>query len=213
MKKLELEKRINSLTEQNLNNSSKSVLLKALENTETQIFHEISLKNALNVEKHFELIDSLDGAFNPRGMWKVKSKLFPRTKDPPTVKVDANGNKITSLTSLKNLYMKTYISRLEHRKMRPQFLELEKLKEELWELRLIQLKSRSCEPWTLSDLRRATMELKSNKCRDPDSLISEIFKEGVAGNDLNAAVLGLMNGVLETFHIPEKLLKSNITSI
>ena len=57
------------------------------------------------------------------------------------------------------------------------------------------------------------MELKSNKCRDPDSLISEIFKEGVAGNDLNAAVLGLMNGVLETFHIPEKLLKSNITSI
>ena len=210
-KKTELENRIKNLTSHNM--SLKPLLQKAIENTESQIFNEISLRNAKSVEQHVGYLDTLDGAFNQRGMWKVRNKLFPRAKDPPTAKIDETGNKITAKIALKNLYMKTYISRLEHRKMNSQFLTIEKLKEELWELRLIQLKSRNSLPWTLSDLKSVTKELKSNKCRDPDALISEIFKEGVAGKDLNAAVLQLMNMILETFHIPEELLKSNITSI
>ena len=75
--------------------------------------------------------------------------------------------------------MKTYISRLEHRKMNSQFLTIEKLKEELWELRFIQHKCRNSLPWTLSDLKSVTKELKSNKCRDPDALISEIFNSHI----------------------------------
>ena len=211
LKKSEITNRIKNLTENKL--GLKPALEKALANTETQIFQEISQRNAESVEVHVGQLDSLDGAFSQRGMWKVKKKLFPRAKDPPTCKIDSNGNKVTDIAALKSLYKKTYISRLEHRKIKPQFLELEKLKDELWEVRLILLKKRKSQPWTIRDLKSATKELKDNKCRDPDSLISELFKEGVAGKDLNSAVLKLMNMILETFYIPEEILRSNITSI
>ena len=211
LKKSEILNRINKLTDSNI--GLKPVLEKALANTETQIFQEISERNAKSVEVHVGHLDSLDGAFCQRGMWKVKNKLFPKTKDPPTTKIDSEGNKVTEISALKRLYMDTYISRLKHRKMKPQFLEIERLKEELWELRLIQLKKRNAQPWTISELKSVTKELKNNQCRDPDSLISEVFKDEVAGKDLNTAVLGLMNMILETFYIPEELLRSNITSI
>ena len=65
----------------------------------------------------------------------------------------------------------------------------------------------------MEELRVILKELKNNQCRDPNSLISEIFKEGVIGNDLKVAILDMMNMILETFHIPYELLKADISSI
>ena len=110
--------------------------------------------------------------------------------------------------AIRKLYMNTYITRLEHMKIKPEFEGIKKLKEELWDMRYLQLKRLKSKPWTILDLKMVCKELKNNQCRDPNSLISEIFKNEVAGIDLQAAVLSLMNMILETFHIPEDLLKS-----
>ena len=56
-------------------------------------------------------------------------------------------------------------------------------------------------------------DLKNNKARDPHGLISEVFKPEVAGTDLKMAIVNLMNMILETFVIPDKLLHADVTSI
>ena len=73
------------------------------------------------VTEHMAKLDSFDGKFNQLGMWKIKSNLFPRPKDPPTTKKDDYGNLITAPQALKNLYLITYKNRLEHRKMNERY--------------------------------------------------------------------------------------------
>lgn len=34
-------------------------------------------------------------------------------------------------------------------------------------------------PWTMKDLEEALKKLKTGKCRDPEGLIRDIFKEGL----------------------------------
>ena len=205
---------LNQIDDMNVKNPShKAVLELALQNVETQIYNEIAKKNIEVLENNSKMVDSLDGSFNQVGTWKLRKKLFPRTKDPPTAKIDEFGNRITCKMAIRKLYMKTYITRLEHRQIKPEFEGIQKLKEELWDMRYIQLKRLNSRPWTILDLKTVCKELKNNQCRDPNGLISEIFKDEVAGIDLQAAVLSLMNMILENFYIPEDLLKSNITSI
>ena len=121
-------------------------------------------------------MDSLDGSFNQIGMWKVKKKICPRPKDPPTAKKDDLGNLITAPSALKNLYLETYQNRLKHRKINERYQDIRELKNELWELRFEALKSKPSTPWTIEDLEKATKSLKNNQSRDPLGMISEIFK-------------------------------------
>ena len=44
-------------------------------------------------------------------------------------------------------------------------------------------------------------------------MINEIFKEGLIGQDLENALLLLCNGIKDTFHIPEFMIKQNICTI
>ena len=169
--------------------------------------------NAENVIEHFKMIDNLDGTFNHRGKWQAKKKIIPRLKEPPTAKMDELGNHITGKLALKRLYLKTNKNRLEHRKIKEEFEDIRILKEELWELRYMKLKNTDTEPWTIVDLEKALKSLKVNQCRDPNMMICEIFKSGVAGHHFKEAILDLMNLILNSFFIPDKLLKSDITSI
>ena len=53
----------------------------------------------------------------------------------------------------------------------------------------------------------------NNKSRDALDLANELFKEGVAGNDLKLATLKLMNLIKHKQHYPEALQQCNITSL
>ena len=57
-----------------------------LEQVELEIYEIISSKNAKVVSDQVACLDTLDGKFNQIGMWKVKKKICPRHKDPPTAK-------------------------------------------------------------------------------------------------------------------------------
>ena len=49
----------------------------------------------------------------------------------------------------------------------------------------------------MNDLEEALKSLKNNKCRDPDGLIRELFKEEVIGADLKNSMLIMYNKIKE----------------
>ena len=66
-----------------------------------------SYKNATIVKEQLKQLETPDGSFSQNGMWKVHSKLFPRSKDPPMAKLDKSGNLITAKGPLRDLYLQT----------------------------------------------------------------------------------------------------------
>ena len=101
----------------------------------------------------------------------------------PVGKKDHKGNIVTNHEGLKHLYLQTYINRLRNRPIKTDFEELHKLKTELFEQRLELSKSHKSLPWTLENLNQAIKGMKKDKARDPNGLVNEICKEGVAGKD------------------------------
>ena len=84
---------------------------------------------------------------------------------------------------------------------------------ELWTSRQTELIQNKSKDWNIAKLRRALRSLKSNKTIDPNNMINEIFKEGCIGKDLEKALLILFNQVKTNLHLPNFLIKQNITSI
>ena len=173
----------------------------------------LSEKNIKIVEEMATQVNTLDGRFCQNGLWKLKKKLFPKMKEPPAGKYDEFGNLITAPETLKQLYLKTYQNRLEHRKISERYEDLRKIKNELWDIRFELLKVKPASTWNLKDVENAAKSLKNNQSRDPNSMINELVKPSFAGTDLQRAILNMMNLILESFEVPEQLLYADITSI
>ena len=62
------------------------------------------------------------------------------------------------------------------------------MKMDLFNLRLKVSKTRRSKPWTIQNLENAISGLKNQKARDPNGLINEIFKNGVAGRALKLSI-------------------------
>ena len=65
----------------------------------------------------------------------------------------------------------------------------------------------------MKDLEDALKRLKTGKCRDPEGLIREIFKEEVIGDNLKKSMLVLYNKVKATGKIPSFMRFANIAAI
>ena len=182
-----------------------------------QIDEMISKKSAeRNVKIIHEQLGNLmdtEGKFSNVGMWKIRSKLFPQVSEPPIAKKDSEGNLITGVEPLKQLYSDTYKQRLRHRPIRDDLQDLLSLKNLLWELRLEQCKTNISDAWSMKDLEAVLKSLKNNQSRDPLGMINEIFKPGVIGQDFKRAVLALMNGMKKFLEVPTFMQLSNITTI
>ena len=125
-----------------------------------------------------------EGKFSQTGFWKLKSKLCPRSSDPPMAKRDEYGNLVTAPSQLKELYAATYKHRLRHREIKAEFQDIFILKNQLWDLRLRNLKRKVSHPWTVRHLDKVLKSLKNNQSRDPMGMINELFKPGVIENEL-----------------------------
>ena len=154
---------------------SKSYIQKKIDKLEDSISRLISSKNAANVREQVKEIETLDGKFSQNGMWKVNSRLFPRPRDPAMAKKDKFGNLVTSEGPLRDLYLQTYVQRLENRKMKEEFQEMFTLKTVLWNERLKKVKSNVSKNWTISDLDKVTKTLKRNQTMDPNGMIWASF--------------------------------------
>ena len=141
-------------------------------------------------------------------------KVFPKNNPPlPVAKRNTSGQIITNPDILKTLYLDTYVHRLRHRPINPEFIELKQLKETLFDLRIKLAKLRVSKPWCTKDLDLVLQKLKKNKCRDPHGLVNELFKPGVIGSDLKCSLLSLLNEIKRTFQFPGFVQWADITSI
>ena len=77
------------------------------------------------------------------------------------------------------------------------------LNEKLFKHRLLNVKSVKSSPFSMAELTVTLKKLTSGKSRDPDNLISEIFKEDVIGINLKDSILIMMNKMKEELKVPE----------
>ena len=180
---------------------------------EAQLIDETANENARKVHDYVHNVETSEGKFSQLNLWKLKKKLCPRPEEQPMAKRNSEGTLITSPHLLKQLYLQTYTHRLRNREMKKELTETYLLKMELWTSRLTELMQNKSEDWNIEQLRKALRSLKSNKTIDPNNMINEIFKKGCIGKDLEKALLILFNQVKANLHLPNFLIKQNITSI
>ena len=178
---------------------------------EAKIAKECEDVNRKKVIDTFSDIGENFGNLSHQGVWKAKKKHFPKLKPSlPVAKKNLKKQLITNPEELKDLYLDTFQYRLRHRTAQPGYESHLQLQEELFKLRLELAKKKKTSPWTLSDLEDALNKLKDGKCRDPDGLIREIFKEDVIGEDLKVSMLTMFNKMKFTGIIPSFMKFINI---
>ena len=126
-------------------------------------------------------------------MWQLKKKIGTQKYEVPAAKKNKKGELITEQSKLKNLYEETYKQRLEHRKMKPELINMYKMKMELFELRNEVTKNIKSKNWTEDDLVQVLKKLKKNKSTDSQGLIYELFLPKILGQDLFKSLLMLCN--------------------
>ena len=88
-----------------------------------------------------------------------------------------------------------------------------KTKKETFALKLEMAKNNKSPPIQMEELEKVLKSLKVGKSRDPDSWISEIFKDGVIGTDLKLSLLMMFNRMKDDISLPECLRTANITML
>ena len=174
----------------------------------------------LCAERNFKLIcDEVsgikcdEGGINSGKLWKLKKKLSPRCRDPPTAMLDMEGKLVTNAKDIEKLSLEVFKNRLENRNMEGKLLEMKKEKEIMCKMRMKLAENNKTPPWKMKDLNKVLRFLKNNKSRDPFGLCNELLKDGVAGEDLKCAVLKLVNRIKHEQKYPEILQNCDITSI
>ena len=109
--------------------------------------------------------------------------------------------------------MDSFKFRLRHRPAQPGYEDLLNHQEDLFKERLELAKEKKTPAWQMKDLDRVLKGLKNGKCRDPDGMIREIFKEEVLGEDLKESLLVLMNRTKESGIMPKFMNVVNIHAI
>ena len=109
--------------------------MEALNKIETKLADLCSEKNMQILNEEISNIDSEDGGINTQRFWKLKKKLCPKIREPPSAKLDSNGKLITSKDEINKLYVETYKSRLQPRKIKKEMEDMKLFKEETFELR------------------------------------------------------------------------------
>ena len=212
------ESQINDLIERRRKLKSKQVLSEKdeeeVEDIEEKIAEKCQEENRQKVMDNFSEMNGVDGNLLHQGVWKTKQKLFPKIKPTlPVAKKNLKGQLITNPEELKNLYLDTFKFRLRHRPVQPGFEEILETQEELFKQRLEKAKENKTPPWKMKDLEVVLKSLQTGKCRDPEGMIRDIFKEDVMGDDLKESLLMLLNKIKTTGTIPEFLNVVNISAI
>ena len=184
-----------------------------LEEVERKLDDICAESNYRKIKEEIAHIKVDEGGIHSGSLWRLKKKISPRCRDPPTAMLDPSGNLLTSPEAIDELALITYKERLQNRKMRPNLIHLQKEKEELCMQRLEAAKSNKTAPWTMDQLDVVLKYLKRNKSRDPLGLANEICLPGVAGKDMKNAILKLMNRVKFDQDYPNILEIYNISSI
>ena len=144
--------------------------------------------------------------------WRLKKKLAPKnTEEPPTAKMNSDGNLVTEKADLEKLYLSTYIERLSPNPIPEDLKDVVSLKNHLFDLRMNMCSTNFSPEWTMYQLEDVLKNLKNDKARDSHGHIYELFKFG--GKDLKMSILKMFNLIKSEQIYPEILQSSNISRI
>ena len=168
-------------------------------------------KNRALVDEYLGRTEDTIEGFKQVKTWSLKKKLAPKnTIDPPSAKRNSEGKLVTNKSELENLYLETYVKRLTPNPVKKELVEIVKLRELLFEMRIEDSKHEVTLEWTMDDLEKVLKSLKNNKARDSHGHIYELYSRG--GQDLKVSLLKLFNLVKEKQIYPDIFLPSNISS-
>ena len=184
-----------------------------LAKVEKELAEKCAESNYKKIREEIDNIKTDEGGFNSGHLWKLKKKLSPKCRDPPTAMVDREGNLVTSNEAIEAIAIETYKKRLENRAMKDELKQLQNDKENVCKLRLKLSSKRKTPDWTMDQLNTVLKNLKKNKSRDPLGYANELFQEGAAGDDLKQATLVLVNRIKNEQIYPEALEVYDISSI
>ena len=184
-----------------------------LEKVEEELAKRCAEDNRRLIMEEISGIECQEGGVSSGKLWNLRKKLCPKSRDPPTAMLDANGNLVTNPEVIENIALETFRKRLENRPMKPDLENIKNDKENLCKMRLDLAAQTKTDPWTMEDLNTVLKYLKNNKSRDPSGYANELFKQETAGDDLKRAILLLMNRIKEEQIYPEALEFCNISPI
>ena len=161
---------------------------------------EILEKIAQDARKNFETvrleinkIRTNENGMNSKKLWKMKKKLCPKIRPPPTAMLDAKGKLLTTDKEIEERALEVFEKRLEGNEIEDELKDVEADNNKLCELQLKLSKSVRTKPWGMEDLKEALKGLAKDKSRDADGYANELFALEVAGDDLLLAVFKLLN--------------------
>ena len=196
-----------------LRNKNDEVSIMKLKIVEDKLAKLCAESNYSKIMEEIADLECEEGGINVGKLWKLKKKLSPTCRDPPTAMLDKEGNLVTSPRQIESLAVEAFKERLENRTINEELKELKSNKDKLCKLRL-KLASKNITPdWTIKDLEKVLKFMKNNKSRDPHGYINELCKDKSAGADLKNAVLKLMNRIKTEQKYPEALQIANISAI
>ena len=184
-----------------------------LADIEGKLAEKCAEENRRKILEEISGIECNEGGVNSGKLWKLRKKLFPKSRDPPTAMMDLDGNLVTCEKKVEDLAINEYERRLQNRTIKDDLSSLKIQKENLCHLRLDQAKKNKTPDWTMEQLEKVLKELKPNKSRDPMGYANEIFWPEVAGTDFKKAILKLMNRIRGEQLFPEPLELCNISSL
>ena len=97
--------------------------------------------------------------------------------------------------------------------MHPNLLYLQQLKEKLCNKRLGFVRYVKSPHWNTKEVEVILKSLKNNRCRDPQGYMIEIFKNGIARDDLKKSKKHILNKIKDTPKIPDTLKEVNVSMI
>ena len=102
-----------------------------LNKVENKLAELCAESNYKKIKEEVDHIKSDEGGINSGQLWKLKKKLNPKCRDPPTAMTDMYGNLVTSDEAIRDLAVETYSKRLENRKMKDELKHIQEAKERL----------------------------------------------------------------------------------
>ena len=88
---------------------------KELDEVENKLAEMCALSNYEKIKEEIQNIDCDEGGINSEHLWKLKKKLSPKCRDPPTAMLDKAWNLLTSNEAIEELVIQTYTQKLENR--------------------------------------------------------------------------------------------------
>ena len=183
-----------------------------LDNIELDIARKIDGQFRSKIQNTLGHITGDDGAINTNGMWSLKNSLLPKHTSRNLMAIkDSKGNLVTSPSGIKHFCLTEIMTRLRNRRIHPDLIQLQFLKETLCRKRLKLASHRKSKHWNIKELEKVLVSLKSGRCRDPQGYVNEIFKSG--GHDLKHSILKMLNLTKDRMEIPNSMKNVNIAMI